>query len=63
MKIEYVFFGLLAQDLLQKSNATDASGNVVLSDFGVHMQQKVCSCQTLCEIDFVYDIFEGQYKA
>uniref|UniRef100_A0A0D9XDQ5 ATP-dependent 6-phosphofructokinase n=1 Tax=Leersia perrieri TaxID=77586 RepID=A0A0D9XDQ5_9ORYZ len=29
------------QDLLQKSNATDASGNVVLSDFGVHMQQKI----------------------
>ncbi|CAM0951366.1 unnamed protein product [Alopecurus aequalis] len=28
------------QDLLQKSNATDASGNVILSDFGVHMQQK-----------------------
>ncbi|KAI4963865.1 hypothetical protein ZWY2020_010349, partial [Hordeum vulgare] len=28
------------QDLLQKSNATDASGNVVLCDFGVHMQQK-----------------------
>ncbi|KAL5200875.1 hypothetical protein ABZP36_035229 [Zizania latifolia] len=29
------------QDLLQKSNATDASGNVILSDFGVHMQQKI----------------------
>lgn len=32
---------LFLQDLLQKSNATDASGNVILSDFGVHMQQKV----------------------
>jgi 6-phosphofructokinase 1 len=31
------------QDLLQKSNATDASGNVILSDFGVHMQQKIKS--------------------
>ncbi|OAY76146.1 ATP-dependent 6-phosphofructokinase 5, chloroplastic [Ananas comosus] len=29
------------QDLLQKSNATDASGNVVLSDIGVHIQQKI----------------------
>ncbi|KAL5206348.1 hypothetical protein ABZP36_034557 [Zizania latifolia] len=29
------------QDLLQKSNATDASGNAILSDFGVHMQQKI----------------------
>ena len=34
-------FVLLGQDLLQKSNATDASGNAILSDFGVHMQQKV----------------------
>ena len=32
---------LFLQDLLQKSNATDASGNVILSDFGVHMQQNV----------------------
>jgi hypothetical protein len=32
---------LFLQDLLQKSNATDLSGNVILSDFGVHMQQKV----------------------
>ncbi|KAL6846572.1 hypothetical protein ACP4OV_024020 [Aristida adscensionis] len=29
------------QDLLQKSNATDASGNAILSDFGVHIQQKI----------------------
>ncbi|RLN04511.1 ATP-dependent 6-phosphofructokinase 5, chloroplastic-like [Panicum miliaceum] len=29
------------QDLLQKSGATDASGNVILSDIGVHMQQKI----------------------
>ncbi|KAJ3677362.1 hypothetical protein LUZ60_003086 [Juncus effusus] len=29
------------QDLLQKSNATDASGNVVLSDIGVHLQQTI----------------------
>jgi len=34
-------FVLLGQDLLQKSNGTDASGNAILSDFGVHMQQKV----------------------
>lgn len=31
------------QDLLEKSNATDASGNVVLSDIGVHIQQKIKS--------------------
>ncbi|XP_072981834.1 ATP-dependent 6-phosphofructokinase 5, chloroplastic-like [Typha latifolia] len=29
------------QDLLQKSNTTDASGNVVLNDIGVHIQQKI----------------------
>nr|XP_010939502.1 ATP-dependent 6-phosphofructokinase 5, chloroplastic [Elaeis guineensis]XP_010939503.1 ATP-dependent 6-phosphofructokinase 5, chloroplastic [Elaeis guineensis]XP_010939504.1 ATP-dependent 6-phosphofructokinase 5, chloroplastic [Elaeis guineensis]XP_010939505.1 ATP-dependent 6-phosphofructokinase 5, chloroplastic [Elaeis guineensis]XP_019710751.1 ATP-dependent 6-phosphofructokinase 5, chloroplastic [Elaeis guineensis] len=29
------------QDFLQKSNATDASGNVVLSDIGVHIQHKI----------------------
>lgn len=29
------------QDLLQNSGATDASGNVILSDIGVHMQQKI----------------------
>ena len=41
MKFRLWFLDLLLQDLLQKSNATDASGNVILSDFGVHMQQKV----------------------
>lgn len=39
----FLMIFLFMQDLLQKSNATDASGNVILSDFGVHMQQKVCS--------------------
>uniref|UniRef100_A0A1D1XIW7 ATP-dependent 6-phosphofructokinase n=1 Tax=Anthurium amnicola TaxID=1678845 RepID=A0A1D1XIW7_9ARAE len=29
------------QELLQRSNATDASGNVVLRDIGVHIQQKI----------------------
>ncbi|KAG1334476.1 ATP-dependent 6-phosphofructokinase 5, chloroplastic [Cocos nucifera] len=29
------------QELLEKSNATDASGNVVLSDIGVHVQQQI----------------------
>ncbi|XP_058096517.1 ATP-dependent 6-phosphofructokinase 5, chloroplastic-like [Magnolia sinica] len=29
------------QDLLNKSNATDASGNVVLGDIGVHIQQQI----------------------
>ncbi|ERM94446.1 hypothetical protein AMTRI_Chr04g190030 [Amborella trichopoda] len=29
------------QDLLQKSNATDASGNIVLGDIGVHLQQQI----------------------
>lgn len=31
------------QEYLQKSNATDASGNMVLSDIGVHLQQKIKS--------------------
>ncbi|XP_078164415.1 ATP-dependent 6-phosphofructokinase 5, chloroplastic-like isoform X1 [Carex rostrata] len=29
------------QELLEKSNSTDASGNVVLSDIGVHLQQQI----------------------
>ncbi|XP_047085437.1 ATP-dependent 6-phosphofructokinase 5, chloroplastic-like [Lolium rigidum] len=29
------------QELLQNSGATDASGNLILSDIGVHMQQKI----------------------
>nr|DAD31236.1 TPA_asm: hypothetical protein HUJ06_010087 [Nelumbo nucifera] len=29
------------QDMLEKSNATDASGNVVLGDIGVHIQQRI----------------------
>ncbi|KAG6520417.1 hypothetical protein ZIOFF_017472 [Zingiber officinale] len=29
------------QEYLQKSNTTDASGNVVLSDIGVHLQQQI----------------------
>ncbi|VAH98318.1 unnamed protein product [Triticum turgidum subsp. durum] len=29
------------QELLQNSGATDASGNAILSDIGVHMQQKI----------------------
>jgi len=36
------FLPFFLQDLLQKSGATDASGNVIFSDIGVHMQQKVC---------------------
>lgn len=31
------------QEYLQKSNATDASGNMVLSDIGAHLQQKIKS--------------------
>jgi len=31
------------QEYLQKSNATDASGNMVLGDIGVHLQQKIKS--------------------
>ncbi|OEL28371.1 ATP-dependent 6-phosphofructokinase 5, chloroplastic [Dichanthelium oligosanthes] len=31
------------QEHLQKSNATDASGNMILSDIGVHLQQKIKS--------------------
>jgi len=38
----FALFSFFLQDLLQKSGATDASGNVIFSDIGVHMQQKVC---------------------
>lgn len=37
-----LWYLFLFQELLEKSNATDASGNVVLGDIGVHIQQKVC---------------------
>lgn len=29
------------QNFLKKTNATDASGNIVLGDIGVHLQQEV----------------------
>ena len=31
------------QNLVKKTNATDASGNAVLGDIGVHIQQEVSS--------------------
>ncbi|KAI3985882.1 hypothetical protein MKX01_026668 [Papaver californicum] len=31
----------VGQDLLEKSNARDASGNVILRDIGVHIQQRI----------------------
>lgn len=39
------------QDFLQKTNAKDASGNVVFGDIGVHIQQEVGGC-VLC-----FDLF------
>lgn len=35
----YIF---LMQNLIQKTNATDASGNPVFGDIGVYTQQEVC---------------------
>uniref|UniRef100_A0A0E0M7I7 Phosphofructokinase domain-containing protein n=1 Tax=Oryza punctata TaxID=4537 RepID=A0A0E0M7I7_ORYPU len=35
------------QEHLQQSNATDASGNMILSDIGVHLHQKVCPSNDL----------------
>lgn len=32
------------QSFLEKTNAKDASGNVVFGDIGVHIQQEVGSC-------------------
>ncbi|XP_059449175.1 ATP-dependent 6-phosphofructokinase 5, chloroplastic-like [Corylus avellana] len=32
------------QNFLQKTNAKDASGNIVFGDFGVHIQQEVGGC-------------------
>ncbi|XP_062201225.1 ATP-dependent 6-phosphofructokinase 5, chloroplastic-like isoform X2 [Phragmites australis] len=34
---------LIPEEHLQKSNATDASGNMILSDIGVHLQRKIKS--------------------
>ena len=32
------------QNLIEKTNATDASGNIVFGDIGVHIQQEVFDC-------------------
>ena len=40
------------QNFLQKTNATDASGNIVLGDIGVHIQQEVWDC--------IYFAFESE---
>jgi hypothetical protein len=34
----------MMQNFLGRTNATDASGNTVLGDFGVHIQQEVSDC-------------------
>lgn len=34
-------FWFCIQNLLEKTNATDASGNIVYGDIGVHIQQEV----------------------
>lgn len=39
--METSYFIFLTQDLLVKTNATDASGNIVFGDIGVHIQQEV----------------------
>jgi len=33
---------LFVQNLLQNTNAKDASGNIVFGDIGVYIQQEVC---------------------
>ncbi|KAL0461406.1 UNVERIFIED_CONTAM: ATP-dependent 6-phosphofructokinase, chloroplastic [Sesamum latifolium] len=33
-------FSCIHQDLLQKTNATDASGNIIMGDIGAHIQQE-----------------------
>lgn len=38
-RITYSYF--LLQNLVEKTNATDASGNIVYGDIGVHIQQEV----------------------
>lgn len=35
---------LSMQNFLEKTNATDASGNIVFGDIGVHIQQEVWDC-------------------
>lgn len=41
-----MFLGILLQNFLEKTNAKDASGNTVLGDFGVYIQQEVRYKQT-----------------
>ena len=43
------FLGMLFQNFLEKTNAKDASGNAVLGDFGVYIQQEVRYKQHLVE--------------
>lgn len=40
------------QNFLVKTNATDPSGNIVLGDIGVHIQQEVWDC--------IYSAFESK---
>lgn len=70
-----LLFSFCIQDLLQKTNATDASGNIVLGDIGVHIQQEVgflnqlhCSMTScLSAIQYTWEIYlfeslEALYK-
>lgn len=43
-KTKRSYFIFLMQNFLEKTNATDASGNIVLGDIGVHIQQEVWDC-------------------
>lgn len=49
-------FCTMLQNFVEKTNAKDASGNIVLGDIGVHLQQEVSDCNSLTNIwsDFWY---------
>lgn len=50
----YSFF--LPQNFLEKTNAKDASGNIVFGDIGVHIQQEVSSCNYLYLVDLIFGL-------
>ena len=51
------------QNLIEKTNATDASGNIVFGDIGVHIQQEVfdCSFHHFLHL-FIFKLFAEEIK-
>lgn len=51
------------QDLLQKSNLKDASGNVIFADFGVHIQRQVSFKTIHFSIHFQFPTLKSTSKS